>query len=328
VTRQNTEFSWPDWYAYGNLSVRSDTRAVFTPWLLDTSIEKTYELTVTASDDRTKKSTARIAVYFPADHTLYKGINNSGQVIGEAYDYNGSVRAFVKDGDNSTVIGNPIGAGDTRVYGINDYGHILGFYENGYFLKTEGGYRHLQDYQGTYITHYTGINNSGVLAGYFGDSSGRYSGFIKDGDDDFITFDHPLADSACDSGLQCGTFIEGISNSGEWFGYFSDSDGIYRGFARNGSVIVGHPDGGMIHTWVSGVNNSGQIAGYFLGSDGLTRGFLKDGYGFLPIEHDDTADEGNGAHVTGINDSGRIVGWLYESKKTRGFLRQIYCRAV
>ena len=325
VTAQNTDFTVSVNPTYGNC-VKSGYSAVCTPVATGT-----YDVIVIATADNTKTATARITVMVLADfnHWFY-GINNDGLIAGSYYDNSADiVKAFVKDGGVYTIIDNPDSTGDTLIFGINDSGHILGSFDNGYFLKTDAGYIDLEDYEdseGSYLTHYTGINNSGLLVGYFEDSTGYTRGFIKNGSV-FTVIEHPSAVHVCSAYLYCGTWLSGINNSGSVAGAYGSSDGVYRGFVYDGEYYftVDHPDsraGNLINIYIGGINDSGLSAGYFWGSDGYSTGFtaLSDGGDFTPIEHPGTAGNGGGAHVLGVNNSGRIVGWFDAGGKARGFL--------
>ena len=307
------------------------------------SAETTVNLTVTATGDTTKSDTARITIWVPenpgddneivfttinrpgAAHTFLYGINNYDKIIGESIDNAGKETAFLKDGGSYITIDNPIGIeGYSHAFGINDLGHILFFYEeNGYFLKTEYGYDHLEDYREAY-TEYSGINNSGQLSGYFKRSNGVYRGFVRTGDD-YEEITHPNAMSTACANVECGTFIMGINNSGHLAGYYKNADGVYRGFVKTGNTYTSivHPDSRPnreINIYVTGINDSGQIAGYFWGSDNYAYGFVKDGDRFIELHHPSAANDGYGTWASGINNSGQIVGYFDDGQKINGFL--------
>ena len=265
--------------------------------------------------------------YPEAVDTWLYGINNEGMMIGGFSDSSGNEKAFMTVGNTYARIDNPDAAGDTWVYGINDSGHVLAYYEKGYFLKTGNRYEYLADYQGM-PTDYMGINNDGLLAGYFETSAGVYRGFLKDGND-FTEIVHPDASSAACEDLewQCGTFLTGINNSGHAAGYFTDSNGVYHGFVKDGDsyIPIEHPNSrpnNLINVYVNGINDSGHAVGHFWGSDGYARGFvfIKDGNRFIEITHQDAVRDGYGTYVYGINDSGQIVGWFDDGLRYQGFL--------
>jgi hypothetical protein len=295
--------------------------------------ETIVDLTVAASADAAKKDTARITVWademvftsidYPgAAHTMLYGINNAGRIIGDFYDRLGNEKAFLTDGYTYTSIDNPDHGGNTYAFGINDSGHILGYYEKGYFLKIGNRYENLSDYHGT--TDYTGINNSGQLAGYFENSGGGYRGFVKTGAG-YTEIVHPDADEAASAACaDCGTFITGINDSGRLAGYFRNSDGVYRGFVTDGSSYtpIEHPDSrqnNVINIYITGINDSGHVAGYFWDRENHACGFVKDGAHFIEVRHPDAAYDGDGTWISGINNSGQITGYFDDGQKIHGF---------
>jgi len=322
VTPQNTGVNWPAAAEIAGSFTRSGNEVTWTP----PAIDGTYSFTVTAAADASKHATAYVTVYIPSEapvDTWYFGINNNGQIAGAGIYSDGTVRAFIKDGDEFDIFDHPDAVDYTYAVSINDSGHILGYYENGYFLKTGVLYEQIEDYPGAY-TDYTGINNSGVLSGYFIGSDGHARGFIKTGDN-FDVFEHPDASyNACEAGLPCGTWFTGIDNYGHAAGAYTDSAGVYHGFLYDGVNVptrIDHPDSasGTIYTWVSGINDSGQAVGYFWDStDEKGHGFVFDG-GFVPFDHPGTAAYGEGTYINGINNSGQIVGWFDDGDKGQGF---------
>jgi hypothetical protein len=291
-----------------------------------------YAITVTATADPAKSSTAQITVldienisYQGTGDTELHGINNHGQIIGVYYDPTGFVTAFLKDGDSYTTIAAPPDASDdVYVHGINDYGNILVYNNSRYYLKNGARYDLIGNYPGAYSTDYTGINNSGRLSGYVTGIHGFSRGFIRNGSA-FTLTDHPDTDSACAYSL-CGTWFMGINNSGHVAGWYRSSAGRYRSFIYDGIdyIPIEHPDspGRTIDVFVEGINDEGQAAGYFYGSDRYARGFVYDGSRFIEIIHPGAPSSGKGTYIYGINNSGRIAGWFDDGAKVQGFVME------
>jgi len=324
VTAQNTGVTWPLASEVAGSFTRTGNEVTWTP----PAIEGTYGFTVKAAADASKTATAQITVFIPTEDpvdTWYSGINNNGRIVGGGNYSDGTVRAFAADGaslDNLDIFDHPDAYDYTYAIGINYSGHILGYYENGYFLKTGSGYQAIEDYHG-YVTDYTGINSSGQLSGYFTESDGYAIGFIKTGNS-FSLFEHPdVSDAACFYGLPCGTWITGINNHGHIVGVYTDSAGLYRSFRYDGGYTpIDHPDVaiGMIYTWASDINDSGQAVGYFWDTaDNTGHGFAFAG-SFEIFDHPGAAAGGEGTYILGINNSGQIVGWYDDGDKTAGFL--------
>jgi probable HAF family extracellular repeat protein len=296
----------------------------------------TYTVTVTAVADTTKSASATLTVSplttvsYPNETggTALYGINNSGQGIGEFYDSAGNIRAFLYSNGSYTFLTPPNAGSRVYVYGINNAGDILGWSENGYFIKTGNTYSVLGDYPGARFTDYTGINNTGKSVGYYTDASGYSRGFIKTGSSfsGAVAINHPSASSAsCSADWVCGTMLTDINDAGHVTGVYTDSEGYFRGFTYNGTnyTAIDHPDSSAsnkINTWVTGINSSGVVVGYFWGSDSRDHGFVKDGSSFTVIDHPSAAANGEGTHIFGINDSGSMSGWYDDGAKATGFL--------
>ena len=302
----------------------------------NSGVNRTFELTIIVTDGEEivipfiqkpnpapQKSDFTEINRMEAIHSRVYDINNNNTIIMNINEDSGEEKAFLVNGGSYTPIENPDSVGNTSVYGINDNGHILGYYEGGYFLKTEAGYQPLENYNG-YLTEYTGINKSGKTTGYYWDSDGYARGFIKNGGS-FTEIKHPDAANNCDRPGQCGTFITGINNNDQVTGYYINATGVRHGFVRDGEsyIPIEHPDGynKVINTHVTGINDEGRMSGYFWSADDrYARGFVTDGDRLIEIVHPEATGESHGTYVYGINKSGRIVGWFEGGGKARGFL--------
>jgi len=328
VTRTNTnDFSLSVSPSTGHGCIKSGSNAV----VCAPTAANTYTLTVTATADTSKTATAKITVYAPSDapiDTMYFGINDSGLIAGAGIFSDGTVRAFVKNGDALNIFDYPDAIDYTYAIDVNDSEIILGYYINGYFLKIGNNYEDIGDYPGPYVTDFTGINNGGQLSGYITDSSGHVTGFIKTGGS-FETIMHPSASfaaAACNSGYPCGTRIMGINNAGHVAGDYTDSAGVNRGFLYDGAVFtpIDHPDNSpsnKIYTTLSGINDNGEAVGYFwkaAESGNPGHGFVYDG-SYEIFDHPGAAAGGEGTYILGINNTGRFVGWFDDGEKAVGF---------
>ena len=324
IAPQNTGITWPLSAEVEGSFTTSGNEVTWTP----PAVEGTYDFTVAATADKSKTATAQVTVYVPSEDpidTWYYGINNNGMIAGAGFHSDGSVRAYIQDGGNWDIFDHPDANDYTYAIGINDSGHVLGYYEDGYFLKTATGYEQLEDYPGAH-TDYTGINDSGQLSGYSTYSDGYSKGFMKTGNN-FNVYEHPdVSHNACEIGLPCGTWFTGINNSGHMVGVYTDASGIYRSFLYYGvgaPTPINHPNSatGTIYTWVNGINDSGQAVGYFWDStdaDNQGHGFVYDSI-FEVFNHPDAASDGEGTYIYGINNAGRIAGWFDDGEKAQGF---------
>ena len=325
ATAQNTGVTWPSAYDVAGSFTASGNEATWTP----PATEGTYCFTVKASADASKTATACVEVYIPSEDPIniwYYGINNNDQIAGAGFYSDGTVRAYTKNGDDWDIFDHPDAFDYTYAIGINDYGHILGYYESGYFLKMEDAYEQIEDYPSAYTTDYTGINNSGQLSGYLTYSDGYSQGFIRTGSN-FSPYEHPDSSyNACNWFLPCGTWFTGINNNGEVVGVYTDTNGIYRSFLYYGTgapTPIDHPNSatGTIYTSVNGINDSGQAVGYFWDSTETNtpgHGFVYNGV-FEVFDHPGAAITGEGTYILGINNAGQAVGWFDDGEKSQGF---------
>jgi len=177
-------------------------------------------------------------------------------------------------------------------FGINNSGHVVGTYTDGVttsgFLKIGDLYTTI-DYPGAAATYCTGINNNGLIVGFFADAAGKFSGFLYDAGNsgsEFTVISHP---DGIDSGWVNGTTVYGINDSGMMAGYYLSKNGGSYGFLHDGNdfvKIIAHPDArvtgiGNTSTLVFDVNNSGQIVGSFFDDSG-EHGFLLEQSNYSP----------------------------------------------
>jgi PEP-CTERM motif len=170
-----------------------------------------------------------------AAQNLAGGINNHGLVVGDSFtnsSFSGGV-GWSWNGSQYTMFSAPgadpsLTPGGTATYSVNDAGQIVGYAidSNGIYhgyLKTGSSFTTL-DVPGAAQfggTSANGINNEGVVTGYYySDSSGDFSGFLWQ-NNNFLTLDFPGAVS---------TAITSINDQGDLTGYYIDSNGNFNGF--------------------------------------------------------------------------------------------------
>lgn len=118
------------------------------------------------------------------------------------------------------------------------------------------------------VTHVTGVNASGVIAGYYGEAyevdgqnyERNHHGFIKDGE----------AVTVVDVAGATETFVRSINDTGTVVGSYADTDGNTHAFLRDGTGITTFddpalvlPEGVVSHgTVATGINASGVVVGY------------------------------------------------------------------
>ena len=228
-----------------------------------------------------------------ASYTFANGINNTGQIVG-SFEKNG-VHGFIETrGTFSTIDVPGVSApGGRRVStvatGINDAGHIVGFFDNingvyG-FLDADGVFSTIQP--GAPFTNLGDINNTGRIVG-----TTSSHGFLYD-NGAFTNIDFPGASF---------TQVSGINDVGHIVGTSQDEE--YRGFVYANGTFTNIDVPGAIATLAYGINDAGQIVGTFGDAKGGLHGFLDSDGTFSTIDFP-------GAFQTnpiGINDAGQIVG--------------------
>ena len=145
----------------------------------------------------------------------------------------------------------------------------------------------------TYTPQASGINNAGVVAGYFVGASG-FQGFV-DNNGAFTNLSVP--------GFQ-GTQILAINNYGQVAGSVITANGGRNAFAALGGTPAALNIFGSGLAEASGINDSDQIVGYYAGPTVIAGFSYKNGVAtslFYP-----------GSYVTeatGVNNAGEIVGF-------------------
>jgi uncharacterized membrane protein len=238
------------------------------------------------------------------------------------------------------------GATDTRAFGINNVGQIVGRYDDtggvtqGFVRSAEGRFRTIAP-PGATFTVASDINDSGEIVGRFLDQAGLNHAFIlKRGR--YFRLDFPGAvetlgrgvDERGDvsgnyvttAGLERGfvfdqegfhdIFFPGTDSTDVWdqvpglemVGDWSDVEGDVRGYTLRDSkfTIVDFP--GSTLTTIRGINHRDMLVGEFFDSMGGDHGFVKMGRAFIQLD-------APGAQMTNtnrINDRDTIVGF-YQS---------------
>jgi probable HAF family extracellular repeat protein len=239
--------------------------------------------------------------------TQFRGINDSGEIAGSYQDETRDLYyGFLYKAGNFTLIDVP-GAFSTAPLGINNSGDIVGLYQNQVgpvhgFLYEAGNFSPI-DIPNAFTTVPTGINNSGTvvlqngflyeggnftplningapqgindsgnIVGFYGDSSGRH-GFLYNGGN-LTTIDAPGSSWP----VYGGNFTEayGINNSGQIVGMFRDEVGVAHGFLNQGTHFTTIDVPNASYTIIHDINDSGKIVGSYLDAsgEGGLHGFL------------------------------------------------------
>jgi probable HAF family extracellular repeat protein len=122
-----------------------------------------------------------------------------------------------------------------------------------------------------------GINNNGLVVGFFNTDGAHDHGFLYDTTTSKYTL---LADPVV-ANLFFTQFL-GINDHGEAVGYYQTNDGSQHGFLYNIATgvytFLDDPNiaaSGVQITQITGINNAGEIDGFYVdGASGLQRGFV------------------------------------------------------
>jgi hypothetical protein len=169
------------------------------------------------------------------------------------------------------------------------------------------------------------INQSGVIAGYYIDSSNLVHGFLRSAAGVITEFNA--------TGLS-STYVSGINRKGQIVGNGAHLAGLtnyVHGFLRNpnGNFIHIDPAGpnGSQNTLFLAINDSGEMSGTYVDvAGGVVHGFLRSSSGVYTVvdEPDAVSNEsGQGTFITGINASGEVTGYYNDANTfvINGFTR-------
>ena len=115
------------------------------------------------------------------------------------------------------------------------------------------------------------------------------------------------------------TLAAGVNNSGQVVGYF-ESDYGYRGFSYSQGMFttLNVPFAGNSSSqYATAINDVGQIAGFYDSGNGILNGFLESAGTFSSIIPPNASGS---THLSGLNDSGGIVGDYAFASSSHGLL--------
>ena len=157
------------------------------------------------------------------------------------------------------------------------------------------------------FTQLLGINNSGTIAGYFGDGSAvPNNGFTLTLPNSYTPENFPGA---------AQTQVIGINNTGWNDGFYVDSVGTTHGFTYNAGSFSTVDAPGTAFNQLLGINNGLTAVGYSsLDPTGMTlqRSYMVSGTTFTYLDGFLPAGVGNNQAV-GLNNAGWVVGFYTDS---------------
>jgi len=265
------------------------------------------------------------AIDYPgADNVQVFGINNRGDVVGNGFTVTDSF-PFVYDSKKGTHADVPPVAGfaSTTILGISDSGTLVGSIfdddsqtESGLILDKKGNATVFDHPDADSYTQARGVNNKGLVTGFYFSVDGSSTGFIYD----------PKRGSFTDIVPSLRTIAQGINSRGDVVGsaIFENAnspcpgslDGLPRyGWLRtaDGNVTYFDVNGGR--TSARGITDAGTIAGFVTDTTtGVTKGFVVELDGSqcqsITVSDDDllVALGATSTFVGDIKNSGEVVG--------------------
>ena len=200
----------------------------------------------------------------------------------------------------------PPGAVKTSPVSINTAGDITGWYDDGTavhgFVRLSSG--SIISFDGPKAvarpgTRPASINAAGQITGWYSDDGSTDHGFLRAGDGTVTTFDAPNNAPY----PYTGTFPTAINDSGSVTGSFNSYNYHIPGFLRTPdgafTEFEGMPSSINSNGTLAGWNGNDDPAGWIRASDGTVTNFSFN----RPLK--------NEMLVTGINDSGVVVGYNY-----------------
>ena len=192
--------------------------------------------------------------------SIARGINTSGDIVGNYADSSGQGHGFLYDGSLLTNVDVP-GVATTIPWDINDAGLIVGQYidnSNNYqgFLYNKGTFTAIT-FPGATGTSAFGINSNGDIVGAYYFSTGSGHGFLlRNGS--YSSIDHSQA---------YDTAAFGINDAGTIAGYYlGQEDGANHGFTYTDGVFTQMDVPGAIATFLYRINNKNNVVGTILDS--------------------------------------------------------------
>ena len=186
---------------------------------------------------------------------------------------------------------------------INDAGDIAGDFidssgaESGFIRFRNGTFSPPIVFPGSNgpVTQARGINNLGLVCGYFISDNFAHSYFLSG--DTFTQFDAPGA---------VNTYVNAVNDAGNFAGSIDIAGPANEGFASiNGNIVTYGIPAGTVTTAYS-INNSDQIVGSYFDGVAIYHGFLRSADGTLTFPIDPVGS--TSTFLFGNNDRNIMVG--------------------
>ncbi|HZQ21140.1 MAG TPA: hypothetical protein VFA90_20890 [Terriglobales bacterium] len=198
----------------------------------------------------------------PASSTFFTRRNNSGVTVGYYGDSSYRVHGIVVSGSKSVTVDYP-GAFYTMLYGINNWGTIVGVHYDGQggsgyplgFKLKDGKFTRIY-YPDSILTVPNSINDKAAIVGYYWDQKMVQHGFILE-NGIYKTLDNPKNNPQFTPN---GNELKDINGSGTIVGYYYVGQTIYSFLYSNGVFKDILPENGS-NTVVEAINGYGDVLG-------------------------------------------------------------------
>ncbi len=245
------------------------------------------------------------------------GLNNAGQVVGEAIDASGNCKGFVwTRGVGMQSLGT-LGGSESAAYGINDSGTIVGG------AYTAAGLWHGFKYTGGTMSDLGTVMDNSYSNAYAINNAGQIAGVcdVSNINRQYSAIRWSSAGVISNLGSLGGIlgWAYGINSAGNVAGSFTDTTNYTKGFVYTTSMAdIGLLPGGS-YCEAHAINDSGTAVGVADAASGYTHAFYRNtGSDLVDMG---TLAGGSFSEARGINNSGLIVGRSEISDNNfRGFL--------
>ena len=152
-----------------------------------------------------------------SDNTYVTGVNDAGDFCGYGSTMDGFNTGFVSIGGVITTFSGPAGVTISPL-AINNLGQVVGYYNtptnaHGFFRAADGALTNPIDYPNALYTTLTGINDAGLIVGWYRSIGFVTSGMVVQNFNRFTSYDHPDATNNT-------TIFFGVNNSSLISGYY------------------------------------------------------------------------------------------------------------
>jgi probable HAF family extracellular repeat protein len=210
--------------------------------------------------------------------TTVKGINDSGEIVGNYTDSNEKSHGFLYKNSKFHVIDGPLAAGGTTIEGLNNKGEIIGYYtdiskKSRLFIYKNNTFENLNLFLPGGTLAAKGINNAGEIVGQYTDSNNENHGFLYQ-NGKYTILDKPTSADVVS--------VEGINDSGSIVGQYravrsEDSLTIDHMFVMQNGIFkaINDPQSEYGYgIYPKGINNLGQVVGEYRTSKITSEPFL------------------------------------------------------